>query len=257
MSGLARYFEQAGFATVLVGFVREHIEAYKPPRALWLDFPMGRPMGKPNDAEHQMQVIRAAFALLDYADGPVLEDYPDTIAVKDGRSGYALPPDYMFSRSDVGNVEELLTDVQAELTALEPAYTAAVAKRGRTTACASGLGIDQLAPHIAAFINYEVSSANGCATAETNRPASPRKGLSPLPGLKLVVEDLQACYTESRTHRDHIDSIELNGDWFWMQTKAGQLLLWLEAVSIDSEDKTLRQLIDLALLTPRFWAESS
>ena len=72
MSGLARLFEAEGFATVLVGFVREHLEAYQPPRALWLDFPMGRPMGKPNDPEYQKRVIRSAFALLDRSDGPVL-----------------------------------------------------------------------------------------------------------------------------------------------------------------------------------------
>ena len=65
MSGLAHYFEAEGFATVLVGFVREHIELIKPPRALWLNFPMGRPMGKPNDPDYQLKVIRAAFGLFD------------------------------------------------------------------------------------------------------------------------------------------------------------------------------------------------
>jgi len=34
VSGLARYLEAEGFATVLVGFVREHIEQVKPARAL-------------------------------------------------------------------------------------------------------------------------------------------------------------------------------------------------------------------------------
>ena len=81
MCGLAHYFESEGFATVLVGFVREHIEAIKPARALWLDFPMGRPMGRPNDPAYQNKVIRAAFELFDAASGPVLEDFPDVIPV--------------------------------------------------------------------------------------------------------------------------------------------------------------------------------
>ena len=65
MCGLAHFFESQGFATVLVGFVREHIEMIKPARALWLNFPMGRPLGKPNDPEYQKWVIRSAFKLFE------------------------------------------------------------------------------------------------------------------------------------------------------------------------------------------------
>ena len=90
---------------MLVGFVREHIETYKPPRALWLDFPMGRPLGKPNDPEYQKKVIRSAFALFDRSTGPVLEDFSEVIPVREGRMGYAIPPAYVFSLSDVGDVE--------------------------------------------------------------------------------------------------------------------------------------------------------
>ena len=242
MSGLAHYFEAEGFATVLVGFVREHIELVKPPRALWLDFPMGRPMGKPNDAEYQLKVIRAAFELLDAPSGPVLEDFPDVIPVKDGRMGYALPPGLVYSTEDIGDVDALLAEVQAEVEGLHPAYEAAVAARGRTTVGASELEIAGLASYIAAFVKGE-------------RPQSPRSGLSPIPALKLVAEDLQAYYTEARTHRDGIDDFELLGKWFWEESKAGLLLLWLEAVALESEDRVLRQVVDMSLITPRFWSE--
>ena len=93
MCGLAHYFESEGLSTVLVGFVREHIEAIRPPRALFLDFPMGRGMGKPNDRVFQKKVIREAFSLLDTDSGPLISDFPEVILVKDGRMGYALPPD--------------------------------------------------------------------------------------------------------------------------------------------------------------------
>jgi len=242
VSGLARYFEEEGLATVLVGFVREHIEAYQPPRALWLNFPMGRPLGRPNDPAYQKKIIRAAFELFDRASGPVLEDFPDVIPVKNGRMGYAIPPEYVFSADDIGDVDALLDEVQAEVAELRPAYNAAIAARGRTTVGASELEIKHLAPHIAAFIKGE-------------KPKSPCKGLSPIPGLKLVIEDLQAYYSETRTHRDGIDDIELLGDWFWMESKAGQLIMWLEAVSLASEDTVLRQVVDMSLVTPRFWSE--
>ena len=144
----------------------------------------------------------------------MLEDFPDVIPVKDGRMGYALPPELVYTTNDIGDIDALLAEVQAEVDALRPAYEAAVADRGRTTVGASELEIDRLAPHIADFVRGE-------------RPKSPRKGLSPIPALKLVVEDLQA----------------------------GLLLLWLEAVSLDSEDRVLRQIVDMSLITPRFWSE--
>jgi len=240
--GLAHYFESAGFATVLVGFVREHIEAIAPPRALWLDFPMGRPLGKPNDPAYQLRVIRAAFELFERPSGPVLEDFPDVIPVNNGRMGYALPPGLVLTIDDIGDVAALLARVEQEMDALRPAYDAAVAARGRTTVGASDMDIDQFAPFIAAFVRGE-------------KPKSPRKGVTPIPMLKLVVEDLAAYYTEARTHRDAIDDIETMGRWFWEETEAGRLLLSLEAVALESDDKVLRAIVDMSLITPRFWSE--
>jgi hypothetical protein len=242
VSVLAHYFESAGFATVLVGFVREHIEAVKPARALWLDFPMGRPMGKPNDPEYQKKVIRAAFKLLEAKSGPVLEDFSDVIPVKDGRMGYALPVELVISADEVGDVDALLAEVQNEIEGLRSAYDASVTARGRTTVGASEVAVTDLAPYIAAFVKGD-------------KPGSPRKGMTAIPLLKLVVEDLAAYYTETRTHRDDIDDIELLGKWFWEETKAGQLLMWLEAVSLASEDRVLSQIVEMSLITPRFWSE--
>jgi len=173
--GLAHYFESEGLSTVLVGFVREHIEAIKPPRALFLDFPMGRGMGKPNDPVFQKKVIREAFGLLDTDSGPVISDFPEVIPVKDGRMGYALPPELVLSVEDIGDVDAVLAEVKAEMAALRPDYEAAVAARGRTTVGASGLEIEEFAPFVAGFLNGEM-------------PQSPRKGMPAIPLLKLVVE---------------------------------------------------------------------
>lgn len=239
---LAHYFEAEGLATVLVGFVREHMATIGPPRALWLDFPMGRPLGRPNDPALQAKIIRAAFKLFDEPSGPVLEDYPDVIPVRYGRVGYALPSELVLTTEDIGDVGSLLVEVQAEIEALRLAYGSAVTARGRTTVGASGFAVADLAAFIATFVTGE-------------KPNSPRKGVPPIPLLKLVIEDLYAYYTETWTHRDGVDNFELLGKWFWEDSKAGQLLLWLEAVSLESEDKVLRQIVDMALMTPRFWSE--
>ena len=242
MCGLAHFFESQGFATVLVGFVREHIEMIKPARALWLNFPMGRPLGKPNDPEYQKWVIRSAFKLFEKSSGPVLEDFPDIIPVKNGRMGYALPVDLVLKVSDIGNVNQLLDEVQKEVSNLLPDYHKAKGALGRTTVGASEIPILDFAPYIAEF-------------ARGKKPKSQRKGLPAVPQLKLVVEDLAAVFTETRMYLDGIDDFEILGKWFWEETKAGRLLLAVEAVSLESEDKVLRKIAEMSLLTPRFWSE--
>ncbi|MEM7080842.1 MAG: hypothetical protein AAF513_19660, partial [Pseudomonadota bacterium] len=148
----------------------------------------------------------------------------------------------VLTSADVGDVTTLVETVSAELEQLRPAYDAAVHSRGRTTVGASDLATDELVPYIAAFVSGE-------------KPPSPRAGVPPIPLLKLVVEDLQAFYTEARTHRDQVDDLELTGQWFWEETEAGHLLLLLEAVALESDDRVLRQIADMSLITPRFWSE--
>ena len=242
MCGLAHLFESEGLTTVLVGFVREQMEKLKPPRGLFLDFPMGRGMGKPNNPNFQKRVIRTAFSLLDKKAGPILEDFPEVIPVKDGRMGYALPPELVMDSRDIGNIDELAASVEREIKQLKGDYEGAVAFRGRTTVGASELSIEEFIPYICSFIRGHI-------------PKSPRKGMSPIPLLKLVAEDLEAYYTETRTYRDDIDDLELMGRWFWEETSAGQLLLSLEAVSLVSDNKVLRQVVEMSLITPRFWSE--
>ena len=98
---LAHFFESFGLSTVLVGFVKEHIEAIKPPRSLWLDFPMGRPLGKPKDPDYQKKIIRAAFDLFNEPSGPVLKDFPDIIPVNKGIIVYALPFYLVIKKNEI------------------------------------------------------------------------------------------------------------------------------------------------------------
>ena len=214
----------------------------KPPRALWLNFPMGRPMGKPNDPEYQKRVIRSAFSLFEKTSGPVLEDFPDIIPVNGGRMSYALPVDLVLKVDEIGDVDQLLNQVEHEVSQLLPDYQKAKYANGRTTVGASEIPIEDFASYIADF-------------ARGKKPKSPRKGLPAVPQLKLVVEDLTAFYTETRMYIDRIDDFELLGKWFWEETKAGRLILAVEAVSLESEDKVLRAIAEMSLLTPRFWSE--
>ena len=47
MGGLAIYFEEEGLATTQISLIRIHTERTRPPRALWVPYELGRPIGVP------------------------------------------------------------------------------------------------------------------------------------------------------------------------------------------------------------------
>ena len=56
--------EKAGIPTTSVTMLREITERVAPPRALFVDFPLGYPLGIPDDDVLQTRIILAAFQLL-------------------------------------------------------------------------------------------------------------------------------------------------------------------------------------------------
>ena len=70
--------------------IREVTEKLRPPRALYCPFPLGRPLGRPDDAVFQHRVLDAAFALLEAERGPALVDFPETIE-QEIETGMACP----------------------------------------------------------------------------------------------------------------------------------------------------------------------
>ena len=70
---IQRQIEYAGITTVSISLLREITEKTRPPRALFVPFPLGYPLGEPDNAELQTRIIQAAFALLSRTDCPVLE----------------------------------------------------------------------------------------------------------------------------------------------------------------------------------------
>ena len=56
--------EKSGIPTASVTLLREITERVAPPRALFVDLPLGYPLGVPQDAEFQSRIILAMLALL-------------------------------------------------------------------------------------------------------------------------------------------------------------------------------------------------
>ena len=109
MGGLAYFLEDEGLATVLISLVREHTEAMRPPRALWVPFEFGRPLGPPNDPEFQSRVVMAALSLLEAENGPVLEDFPEDAPVHGKRTeAWACPVSFDQVDDDTSDRERLM-----------------------------------------------------------------------------------------------------------------------------------------------------
>ena len=78
MSALGHYLEEEGIATVAIALIRKQAENTRPPRALFVPFELGRPIGPPSDKAFQRRVILAALDMLVEGGGPVrIEDFPD------------------------------------------------------------------------------------------------------------------------------------------------------------------------------------
>jgi D-proline reductase (dithiol) PrdB len=60
---LARAIEARGLPTTSLATLERNVRALKPPRALFLDFPLGCPCGRPGEPEQQRDILRHALRL--------------------------------------------------------------------------------------------------------------------------------------------------------------------------------------------------
>lgn len=199
--------------TTAIALVRENALAMRPPRALWVSYPLGRPLGAPNDAGLQMRTLRAALGLLERRDGHgILDDYPeDAPAITaDEMEGMVCP--VPLPRRVAGDRIDRVAGVRAEMALLAPWRQLAVERLGRTTLGVSGLDMDGVLAWLGAL-------ADG-ATPE------PAPGLSAAQTLRFASEDLRAWHFEAASARPGpAASPAQMADWFWGETAAGTLLL--------------------------------
>ncbi|MCY3883501.1 MAG: hypothetical protein OXG24_01150 [Gammaproteobacteria bacterium] len=65
MSLTARFLEENGIPTVIIGSARDIVESCAVPRFLFTDFPLGNPIGRPFEFEMQETVVRNGLMLLE------------------------------------------------------------------------------------------------------------------------------------------------------------------------------------------------
>jgi len=225
VSALAHWLEEEGIATTLVALFRPHAERIAPPRALWVPFELGRPMGPPGDAAFQRGVLEACLRLLERDDGPsLIEDFPhdDPDAAADPH--WRCP------------VAVTATDLPSEIEQVRPHYERARERFGRTTVGVSDVDVEAAAAYLAAYAKDE--------SAER-----PRGGMAPASLMRFCADDLKAFYLEAAGSGEGTPSSRQLCDWFWRQTVAGRTLHAIFAGSAASADKQ-RQVIGVKSVVP-------
>ena len=203
MSVLAHVFEAAGIATVVISSIRPMAEKVAPPRALHCEFPLGRPLGRPNDPEFQHDVIARAFALLNEPSGPVLVDHPEVIEAEDAPLACSLPPRY----------DPSLPAAVDEARGLRKAYDRTLARRG-----VSDVGRATNADGVPAAVAALQRIVEGTPWTEVDLP-----GGNPV----AVCHDIRAYYEEAALAlaEGGAPGGRAVEDWFFEETEAGRTML--------------------------------
>ena len=70
MSLVARYLEENGIPSVVMGCAKDIVEHCGVPRFVFSDFPLGNAAGRPNDPQSQADTLALALRVLETAPGP-------------------------------------------------------------------------------------------------------------------------------------------------------------------------------------------
>lgn len=70
VSLVARHLEANGIPSVVIGSAQDIVETVGVPRFVFVDYPLGNPVGRPDDPAEQLGVTTAALKLLTSAVGP-------------------------------------------------------------------------------------------------------------------------------------------------------------------------------------------
>ena len=98
MGLVQRIIEASGISTVAISMIPDLTRAVGVPRLAGIGYPMGRPLGRPHDADGQRAVLRAMLNLLASASGPdnyveLPFEWPESPAqARNDSKGFAPPP---------------------------------------------------------------------------------------------------------------------------------------------------------------------
>ena len=200
MCAISHTLEREGLQTTGISLVRENAAHLRPPRSLWVSFPLGRPLGKPNDAAFQHRVIAAALGLLTRPGGPVLEDFPEDAPAVEGEAAPACP--VSFPRPD--HTDTWQGRLAAEFALLKPWHELGRRRRrGRTLVGASEQAVQDNLQRLGELLD------------------AGRLPADELKWFKLAMEDAKAYYIEALTAQPGEHDHQQVRNWLWQDTQLG------------------------------------
>ena len=189
-------------ATVAIGSIRGQIYGTAPPRGLFCDFPLGRPLGVPGGPAFQRRVMERAFAMLERRE-PAVEDYE--VVIEDAESQPLACP--LPARMDPDAHPAI-----DEAKGLRPAYERAIAKYGNRAGAVRLLDADSIPAAIEAFIRV----AEGHPWKQAGIPGIPAR----------VSQDIRGYYEMAAMEiADHTPAAWAGYRWFRDQTKTGEVMM--------------------------------
>lgn len=277
MGVIQREIEKAGITTVSISLVKEFTQKVRPPRALWVPFPFGRPLGAPGNVSIQRKVLRTTLALAARDDGPILEELPleaheekldakyQALGRKCGPKGCNLD-EMLGEEPGAAGADPVETPYGGNLRAvLDEIYGMALAHRkyrekrnGRTAVGASGRSpydMEDVARTIDDFIHGRPITA----------PPKARNAAAPAPSesllVRLSIDDLKAYYMEARVETvasSDLADASLTNDWFWLETWAGRMIIAARDrfVEVTDRSKDPNWIVARAIV-PRGYGKSS
>ncbi|MGI9424370.1 MAG: hypothetical protein ACR2PA_14345 [Hyphomicrobiaceae bacterium] len=229
MGAVAHYIEEQGIATTGISLVRENTASIRPPRALWVPFDLGRPLGAPAEPEFQSTVLRAVLGLLERRDGPViLEDFPEDAPGQgspEAMEGMVCP--IALPRPPLELPASLIDAVLSEIDELAPWY-----ELFRQTHDGETIGASGMAAKDAAQLLDEILRTGRLATADPDQSGKT---------VRYASESLRNYYVSAALVRPGGAAAAREiADWFWGDTSAGSLILALHPVCLASDDAGLK-----------------
>ena len=232
MGALSHYLEREGVATAQISLIREQTAAIRPPRALWVPFMLGRPLGAPNDAEFQRRVLRALLALFERPSGPVLDDFSEDAPATSVQEDFACPVSFALAQVQPGALGPAM---QEEIAQLASWYDLAKKRRGRTTVGVFGATVNEAAHHVIAYLE--------------GKPVTvPMPDWSAGMAVKRACDDIKAYYYEAAAAQPGNLAPVAIENWFWRETVAARALLAMRDICLCSDDASLKPLAKQSLI---------
>ncbi len=226
---IAHWIEQAGINTVVIGLIKPHLEQIQPPRALWVPFELGRPLGPPGNPKLQREVLQQALSLVETAEQPILEEFKTEDPRATASSKWVAPS------------IETVTTVAEESAALKSYYQQQCVSQSRTSVGVAKTPIKELAD-----LFDRVFQENELTTL--------REEISPRLMLRLAFDDLKSYYVEAALANNKQPSSMQIYDWMWHDTLLGKQMRELRHRFMASDDE---KLVDLGtkFIVPHRWRD--